>query len=132
MYNLYQMVTGAQGGQGLESLAQQFGLTRAQADSAVQSLLPALSTAFMTKAAQPGGMGEIAGAMGDDQHRQAYASADPAQQPQTQQKGDAVAGSIFGNSAILDQVVVQAARYTGLPEATLRAMLPVIVSTVLG
>ena len=132
MFNLYQMVTGAQGGQGLENLARQFGLTREQADGAVQALVPAISTAFMTKAAQPGGLGDIAGAMTDPQHKQAYADPDVAQDPQIQQKGGAVAGSIFGDNAIVEQVIAQAARYTGLPEATLRSMLPVIVSMVLG
>ncbi len=132
MFNLYQLVTGAQGGQGLENLAQQFGLSRDQADGAVRALVPALSTAFMAKAAQPGGLGAIAGAMGDDQHRQAYADPGAAQQPGTQQKGSDVAGSIFGDNAIVEQVVAQAARFTGLPEATLRAMLPVIVSLVMG
>ena len=132
MFNLYQLVTGAQGGRGLENLAQQFGLSRDQADGAVRALVPALSTAFMAKAAQPGGLGAIAGAMGDDQHRQAYSDPGAAQQPGTQQKGSDVAGSIFGDNAIIEQVVAQAARFTGLPEATLRAMLPVIVSLVMG
>ncbi len=132
MFNLYQMVVGAQGGQGLETLAQKFGLTREQADSAVQALVPAISTAFMTKAAQPGGLGDIAGALTDDHHRQAYADPSVAGDPQTERKGATVAGSVFGDNAIVEQVIAQAARYTGLPEATLRSMLPVIVSMVLG
>ena len=132
MFNLYQMVTGAQGGQGLENLAAQFGLTREQADGAVKALVPALSTAFIAKAAQPGGLGDIAGALTDDHHKQAYADPSVAQAPETEQKGSDVAGSIFGDNAIVEQVVAQAARFTGLPEATLRAMLPVIVSLVMG
>lgn len=132
MFNLYQMVTGAQGGQGLDNLARQFGLTREQTDGAVRALVPALSTAFMTKASQPGGLGAIAKAMTDDTHRQAYADPAVARDPQTEQKGGEVAGSIFGDNAIVEQVVAQAARFTGLPEATLRSMLPVIVSMVVG
>ena len=132
MFNLYQIVTGAQGGQALDNLAQQFGLSREQVDGAVQALMPALSTAFMAKAAQPGGLNDLAGAMTDDQHKQAYVDPGAAQDPDTQQKGAEVAGSIFGNSAILGQVVRQAAQYTGLPEATLQAMLPVVTSLVVG
>ena len=132
MFNLYQIVTAAQGGQGLDALASRFGLSREQADSAVKSLVPALSTAFMAKAAQPGGLSEIAGAMSDEGHRQAYADPAAAQDPGVAQKGGAVAGSIFGSSAIVGQVVAQAARYTGIPEATLERMLPVITSMVLG
>lgn len=132
MFNLYQMVTGAQGGQGLDNLAQQFGLSREQADSAVQALVPALSTAFMSKAAQPGGLGDLAGAMTDDGHRQAYADPSAAQDADTQQKGGAVAGSIFGDNAIVEQVIAQASRYTGISADTLRQMLPVIVSMIVG
>ncbi len=132
MFNLYQIVTGAQGGQGLDTLAQRFGLSRDQADSAVRALVPALSTAFMAKSAQPGGLGEIAGAMGEDGHRRAYADPAAAQDPGIAQKGGAVAGSIFGNNAMVGQVIAQASRYSGIPAATLEQMLPVVTSMVLG
>lgn len=132
MFNLYQIVTGAQGGEALDNLAQQFGITRDQADSTVKALIPALSTAFMTKAAHPGGMQELAGALTDDQHKQAYADPASAQNPATQQKGGTVVSSIFGNSAIVQQVIQQASTYTGVPAATVEQMLPVIVSLVLG
>ncbi len=132
MFNLYQIVQGAQGGQAIDNLAQQFGLSREQADAAVKSLIPAISTGFMTKGATPGGYGEILGAMGDDQHRQAYADPSAAQDSSTQQKGSDVLGSIFGNSAIINQVAEQASRFTGIPAATLVQMLPVIASMVVG
>ena len=132
MFNLYQMVTSAHDGRGLDTLAQRFGLSREQADSAVQALIPALSTAFMTKAAQPGGLGDIAGAMNDGQHRQAYADPAVAQDPATQHKGGEIVGDIFGNNAIIGHVIAQASRYTGIDEATLHAMLPAIASMVVG
>lgn len=132
MFNLYQIVTSAQGGQGIDNLAQQFGLTREQADSAVRALMPALSTAFMTNAMHPGGLGTIATAMTDDAHKAAYADPGAAQDPTAQQKGGAVAGSLFGNSVIAQQVVRQASQYTGIPAETIERMLPVVVSMVLG
>lgn len=132
MFNLYQIVTGAQGGQALDNLASQFGITREQADNTVKALMPALSTAFMTKAAHPGGLQDVAGALDDDHHRQAYADPGTAQAPTTEQKGGDVASSIFGNSAIVQEVVQQASKYTGVPAATIQQMLPVIVSIVLG
>ena len=132
MFNLYQILTGAQGGQALDNLAERFGLTHEQADSAVKALIPALSTAFMTKAMHPGGMQDIAGAMTDDQHKQAYADPDTAAAPETQAKGGTVASNIFGNDAMVQTVVREASRYTGIPEGTLQQMLPVIISMVLG
>lgn len=132
MFNLYQIVTGAQGGQALDNLASQFGITREQADKTVQALVPALSTAFMTKAAHPGGMQEIAGVMTDEQHKQVYADPRTAHDPATQQKGGDIASSIFGSSQIVQEVVRQAAKYTGLPETTVQQMLPVVISMVVG
>ena len=132
MFNLYQLIESAHGGQGIDSLAQQFGLSRDQADSAVKALVPSLSTAFMTKVRQPGGVGDIAGAMTDDHHQQAYADPGAARDPATQQKGGSVAGNIFGNSAIVHEVAQKASQYTGIPPATLERMLPVIISMVVG
>ncbi len=132
MFNLYQIISGAQGGQGIDNLAQRFGLSHDQADSAIKSLVPALSTAFTTKAMQPGGMQELAGAMTDNQHKQAYADPNAAQDQQVQQKGGAVAGSVFGNNAMVQQVLRQASAYTHIPVSTLEQMLPVIVSMVMG
>ena len=132
MFNLYQIVTGAQGGQAVDNMARQFGVSREQADSVVSALMPALSTAFMTKAAHPGGLQELAGAMTDDQHKQAYADPSVAQAPSTQQKGGDVLSSIFGSNAIVQDVVNQAAKYTGVPAKTIQQMLPVILSVVIG
>ena len=132
MFNLYQILTGAQGGQALDNLSQRFGTSREQTESVVQALMPALSTAFMTKAMHPGGMQEIAGAMTDDHHKQAYADPGVAAAPETQDKGGDVASSIFGNNAMVQSVVREASRYSGVPEATLQQMLPVVISMVMG
>ena len=100
MFNLYQILVAAQGGQALDNLAARFGLSREQADGAVRALIPALSTAFMTKAMHPGGMQEIAGAMSDDQHRQAYADPGIAAAPETDQKGGDVGPPVRTSVAI--------------------------------
>ncbi len=132
MFNLYQIVSGAQGGQALDNLAQQFGISRTQADSTVRALVPALSTAFMAKAGQPGGLQELAAALTDSQHAQAFADPSTAQAPDTQRKGGEIVTSIFGNNAIVQQIVQNVATFTGVPAATIEQMLPVVVSIVLG
>ena len=133
MFNLYQMVVGAQGGQGLETLAQKFGLTREQADSAVQALVPAISTAFMDQ-------GGAARRLGRHRRRPSPTTTigrpTPTRASRATRRPSARAprspAPVFGDNAIVEQVIAQAARYTGLPEATLWSMLPVIVSMVLG
>lgn len=132
MFNLYQIITKAHGGEAIDTLANQFGLSREQADKAVQALVPSLSTAFMAKAAQPGGVHDMAAAMQDDAHRQAFSEPGAARDPAAGQKGGAIAADIFGNTAILGQVVQQASAFTGISADTLQRMVPVLVSIVMG
>lgn len=132
VFNLYQIVTSAQNGQALDNLASAHGLTRAEADRVVQALLPALSTAFTAKVGQPGGLQELAAATSDAQHRQAFVDPATATDDATRGKANDVVNSIFGNSAVVQQVIQQVAVFTGLPAATIEQMLPVIVSLILG
>jgi hypothetical protein len=132
VFNLYNIVTGAQGGQAIDHLAQQFGLTPAQADETVKALIPAISTAFTAKLAHPGGLQAIAGALSDDAHKQAYADPGVAQDPSIQQKGGDIVASIFGSDSIVAQVVNNVAHYTGVPAATVERMLPVVVAIIVG
>lgn len=132
MFNLYQIVTSAQNGQALDNLASAHGITRAQADTVVKALLPALSAAFTAKVGQPGGLQELAAATTDAQHRQAFVDPATATDDTTRAKASDVINSIFGNSAVVQQVIQQVAVFTGVPAATIEQMLPVIVSLILG
>jgi hypothetical protein len=132
MFNLYQIVQGAQGGQAITNLAQQFDLSSEEAGKAVNSLIPALSTAFLAKASQPGGYAGILAAMNDDQHKQAYAHAAGAENPVARQKGVAIVASLFGTDEITAQVAEQASRFSGVPAAKLLEILPVLASIIIG
>ncbi|HTJ03402.1 MAG TPA: DUF937 domain-containing protein, partial [Methylovirgula sp.] len=59
MFNLSEIINNAQGGKAVDNLAQQFGITPDQAQSAVQALIPAISGGLMQKVGQSGDLGGI-------------------------------------------------------------------------
>ncbi len=132
MSNLYAIVQDAQNGQALENLAQQFNISKEEADAAVRELLPALSTGFLSKASEPGALGPILDALGEGQHLAAFADPMAAQEPATAQKGGEILGHLFGPNQGNEQIIQRAAAATGLTPELLAQMLPVIASVLLG
>ena len=132
MFNLYEIVQNAQDGQAVENLAKQFNVTPDQADAAVKALLPALSTAFLQRTAEPAAFGSILGALGDQQHAAAFADAAAAQSSATAQKGAETLQQLFGSPETNAAIAQHAASLAGLPPAVIQQMAPVIASMVLG
>lgn len=129
--NLSDILQSAQGGQGINNLAQQFGISPEQAQAAINAMLPGLSQGLQNQAATPGGLGNILGHLADPQHQQAYANAGAAQAPGAAQAGGNVLNQILGGN-IAQQLAQHAAQSTGLSPAVLQQMMPVIASMVMG
>ena len=53
MFNLYEILRNAQGGQAIDNLAAQFNITSEEADAAVKAIVPELSEGFLKQASQP-------------------------------------------------------------------------------
>lgn len=132
MFNLNEIVQSAQNGQAIDNLAQRFGISSEQANAAVQALIPALSAGLAKCATNPGALGSVASAISDGDHQASFSNPAAAQSPATVQKGNDALTQIFGSSHIVQQLVQQAARVTGLRADVLMQMLPVVVSIVLG
>lgn len=132
MFSLYEIVQNAQGGQAVDNLARQFNISPDEADAAVKALMPAMSTAFLRRAAEPAAFSSILGALGDQQHSAAFSDPSAAQSGQTVEKGGQALHYLFGSTATNNQVAQHAAGIAGLPPALIQQMLPVVVSLVLG
>jgi hypothetical protein len=132
VFNLNDILQSAQGGQAINNLAKQFGLSPEQAQAAVQALLPALSAGLAKCATQPGALGAIISAITDTDHQASYSNPAAAQSPTAVQKGNDALSQILGSSHIVQQIAQQASRVTGLRADLLVPMLPAIVSIVLG
>lgn len=132
MFNLSEIINNAQDGKAVENLAQQFGLSPEQAQSAVQALIPAISGGLMQKVGQSGDLGSIISAITDPTHHASFANADAAQSDATAEKGSDAVNNMFGSSHIANQIAQQASSVTGIRPDILMQMMPVLVSIVLG
>ncbi len=132
MFNLNDIIANAQGGKAFDNLAQQFGITRDQAQAAVQALIPAISAGLLQKAAQPGALGSVISAITDADHQASFSNPAAAQSDAAVQKGNDVVSDILGSSHIVHQIAQQASSVTGLRPDLLVQMLPVVVSIALG
>jgi len=130
--NLFDMLAGAQGGNGIDALAKQFGLSQQQSESAVEALMPAFSNAFRQNAADPNELGSLLTALASGQHAQYAQSASNAFSPQGMAEGNGILGHLFGSKDLSRAVAAQASQATGIGQDTLKQMLPAIASMLMG
>ena len=67
--NLYDIMMGAQGGQGVNNLANQFGLSQQQTQAAIQAMISAFSLGLQRTAQDPTGFGGLLNQMMSGAHR---------------------------------------------------------------
>ncbi len=132
MFNLYEILRNAQGGQAIDNLAAQFNITPDEADAAVKAVMPALSEELLKRASHPIGLGSFVGALGEGQHLAAFADPAAAQEPATVQKGGDNLSQILGSESAREQIVLRASSATGISSDMLTRMLPVIASMIFG
>ncbi len=130
MFNLYEILRDAQGGQALENLAAQFNITADEADAAVKAVVPELSEGFLKQASEPAGFGSFMGTLGEGQYLAAYS--DPSAAQASAQMGSDFLSQILGSSSAQERIVLRASSATGVNQDTLAQMLPVIVSMIFG
>ncbi|MDB5545912.1 MAG: hypothetical protein JWO64_3061, partial [Hyphomicrobiales bacterium] len=119
-------------GHGVENLASQFGMSQAQAQAAIESVLPALSHGLQVKTQDPRGMAQLFTGMANGQGVAAFSDPNAASAPETQQFGNDMLGQIFGSSRATQQVAAHAADNAGVAPDTIQQMLPEIMAMVLG
>ena len=132
MTNLFETLMNAQNGQAVSMMARQFGLTEAQAEPAIEALMPAFSTGLKRKAADPTGMGAILASMMAGGQTGAYNDMTQAFQKQGVDYGNAILGQLFGSKDVSRAVAAQAAQASGVGQEILKQMLPVIASALMG
>ena len=132
MLPLFDMLTKAQDGKGMELLARQFDLSREQAQLAVEALLPAFSQGLKRNASDPYGVADFMSAMASGQHARYFEDAAKAFSPQGMAEGNGILGHLFGSKELSRAVAAQAAQATGIGQEVLKQMLPVIASMIMG
>lgn len=128
--NLNEIMQAAQGGQGVNNLASQFGLTPDQAQSAVQAVIPAFSQALQRMGQDPNALGGVLAHIASGAHQGSFA--DPSQAAASGQAGGNVLGQIFGSPQVSANISQQASRVSGVSPEIIQAMLPVVASMLMG
>ncbi|HTV32928.1 MAG TPA: DUF937 domain-containing protein [Methylocella sp.] len=132
MFNLYEILQNAQGGQAIENLAAQFGLTAKEAETAIRELVPALSEGLLRRASAPQGFGSFVEALGESQHLAAFADPAAAQNSATVQRGSDLLSEVLGSREAQEAVVLRASSASGIAPDILSQMLPVLISVIFG
>jgi hypothetical protein len=132
MFNLYDILRNAQGGQAIDNLASQFNITAEEADAAVKAIVPELSQGLLKQTSQPVGFGSFLGAMGEGQHLAAFSDPAAAQAATTAQKGSDVLTQVLGSHQAREEIALRASSAAGVSPDIVSQMLPVIASMIFG
>ncbi|MCX7324998.1 MAG: DUF937 domain-containing protein [Hyphomicrobiales bacterium] len=134
MMNLFEIMQAAQGGNAINNLSNQFGLSQQQTQSALEALLPAFSMGLKNQTQSPDMFSQLAGMMMNGQaSQQAFEDANNDGIPDhLQQEGNQVLGQIFGSKDVSRAVAQQASLMSGVSSSVLKAMLPVVASMIMG
>jgi hypothetical protein len=127
---LSDIVQAAQGGQGMNNLAAQFGLTPDQAQAAVAAAMPAFSQGLQRTGQDPGAFGGVLSQIASGAHQAAFANASQAS-PGAAAGGD-VLGQIFGSPQIVAQIGQRVSQASGISPQVIQQMMPVIASMLMG
>jgi hypothetical protein len=130
--NVLETILGAQGGQLVGKLAQNFGLDQSQASAALQHLVPMLAGGVQRSVGQQGGLESIFNALQGGNHDQYLDDHTQLGQQQAVDDGNSILGQIFGSKDVSRQVAAHAANNTGIDASVLTKMLPVVASVVMG
>jgi hypothetical protein len=129
--NLNDIVQAAQGGQGVNNIAAQFGLTPEQAQAAVQAAMPAFSQGLQRVGQDPGALGGVLTHIASGVHQGSFA--DPSQASATgAAAGGDVLGQIFGSPQIAADIGEKVSQASGVSPQVIQQMLPVLASVLMG
>ena len=130
--NILNAILGAQDGQAVGALSQQFGLSQDQTVSALGALLPALAGGLQRNVSSQGGLEQLTSALTGGQHGRYLDETSMLGSPDTTNDGNAILGHILGTRDVSRAVATNAASATGISPDILKRMLPVVAALAMG
>jgi hypothetical protein len=125
-------IMNAAGGGAVQQIGQRFGLSPEQTSSALDQLVPALMAGLQRNTSQEGGMGALLSALNSGGHSQYLDNPELLGQETATQDGNSILSHILGSKDVSRAVAGQAAEQTGIGADTLKQMLPVVATMVMG
>ncbi len=132
MNNLFEMMMQAQGGNAMQNLARQFGLAPEQAQSAVEALLPAFQMGLQKQTESIDGFQQMMNMMGAGNFAAYHDAKDEGIPDEAVEQGKDVLGQLFGGKEVSRAVAAQAAMMSGISDAVIKQMLPVVATMLMG
>jgi hypothetical protein len=132
MLNLFEIMQQAQGGQAMNNLSRQFGLSQNQTQNAVEALLPAFQMGLERQTQNADMFSTFIQNLASGQHGPVYDRDGDGIPDEVVPQGNDVLGQLFGGKEVSRAVAAQAAMSSGISGSILKAMLPVIASMVMG
>ncbi len=132
MIPLMEMLMQGGNGAAMTQIAKQFGLNQAQAEKAVEALMPAFSQGLKRTVSDPAGLAKFMAAMAGGAQGSYFDNPQAAASQEGRGMGDAILGQLFGSKDVSRAVAAQAAQATGLSQSILKQMLPMLAPILLG
>ncbi len=132
MMNLFDIMQSAQSGRALPNLAQQYGLTMQQMQAALDALLPAFSMGLQRQTRDPYAFGSLAQMMTASPYARFFEAGGYGIPAGAQTAGNDVLSQLFGSREVSQAIAAQAAATSGVSQAILKQMLPVIAAMLMG
>ncbi|MEK4033607.1 DUF937 domain-containing protein [Methylocystis sp. IM2] len=131
MSDLETLLSSAQGGQLVANLADRFGLTEEQIESAIRALSPALAMGLDRAAEEPEVFEKTVGALAGASRYSFFDEPEAAHSQDAVDLGRDLLNEMFGSQAATGQVLQAAARESGVRADILGQILPILVSVLL-
>lgn len=120
----------AQGGKAIANLARVYGISQAEAEAVVRAVLPEVARSVERNTFSRGGLADIVGALGQASRAQVLDDPSALASTATRQMGIGLLDQIFAGKDRSRAVAARAAASTGIAEAIIKQMLPVIISMI--
>jgi hypothetical protein len=132
MFNFIDIMRAAQGGQAIENMARQFGLTPDQTRHAVAALLPAFAMGLQQAASRPDHLEQIFEAMRSGRYDAFFESPRSAFSKKARTSGEDLLATMFGSPELAQRIAEQSAAFSGIAAETATKMMPLVATTLMG
>ncbi|MCP4070640.1 MAG: DUF937 domain-containing protein [Hyphomicrobiales bacterium] len=132
MIPLVEMMLKSLDGDGFTQIKQQFGLDSKETERALEAVLPAFSTGLKRNTAQPKDFGAFMHTLSEGRHEKYVDDTNTAFSDEGKRDGNGILKHLFGSKNTSRALAAQAAKASGVDEETIKKILPVVASMVMG
>ncbi len=129
---LLSSILASQGGNIIGQISSKFGLDSSTAESAVRSLIPAISQGIQKNTSDKAGLESLISALVTGNHQNYLNDPDSVSNPATTTDGNSILGHILGSKEESRHVAADAAASSGVSDSTLKKLLPILASVTMG